>query len=306
MIYGKKFALFLMGCAVTLLAACGGEDAATKDVLENDPPIESGSTAAAPAGLQITAASKSAISMLWTASTSTTITSYTIERSSAGAEAFSQLATGLTATTTTYTDAAVDQFTAYTYRVRAVDADGASAPSNEDTAGPPPVGLQVAAPVPTDQGKVSEYGTNTSLALDENEDPLVAYVGEYTASATGDTCKLYFVRWDRANYEWKTAVEVDAALGNIDGGFPHKQVSLARDSSNGMLGIAYTVRDDQVWLALSTDGGSTWFKERIELNDDDISGNDNTWVTLGPALALSGGKTHVAYFHRCMKAHLGG
>lgn len=251
---------------------------------------------AAPTALIVTAASREAISIGWTASATATVTRYTVERAPVGGDAFAQVREGLSSTELVYTDFTVDPHTAYTYRVRAGNADGASEPSNEDTAGPPPASLQVAAAVPADQGTVHRYGTHSSLALDGNHDPMIAYVGEYSGNSSNDTCKLYFLSWDRVNYQWKAPHLVDAALGPIDSNQPHRQVSLARDKSNGRLGISYTVGNNEIWLTMSEDGGATWAKARVDLDDANYDGE-----TSNPSLALANGKTHLAYYHHCIK-----
>ncbi|OGQ88053.1 MAG: hypothetical protein A2289_20470 [Deltaproteobacteria bacterium RIFOXYA12_FULL_58_15] len=251
----------------------------------------------APTDLMVTMASGSAISLSWTASATPGVTSYHLERMPVGTSTFMPVADVAGGATLIYSDASIDPSAAYTYRVRAVDGkELVSEPSNEDTAGPPPAGLQVAAATPTDQGTVYRYGVHTSLALDENEDPAIAYVGEFSTSSSGDTAKLYFVRWNRTDYRWGAPLLVDE-LGGLNLNHPNRQVSLARDVNNGRYGIAYTVGYDQIWLALSGDGGLTWAKEQIDLDD---AGSDAE--TSNPSLAMANGETHVAYWHWCIKA----
>ena len=158
-----------------------------------------------------------------------------------------------------------------------------------------PFGCNVVIPASSPGGNYN-LGQHISLALDENDDPLIAYVvqdpngdGEQTDST------LYFVRWDRANRGWKAPIAVDV-VGEIYSSKPAREVSLARDVKTNGLGIAYMKGLDQIWLAQSQDGGSTWSKERLDQNEFTI---DN------PVLAMRDGNVHVAYnsrFVRCGKS----
>jgi len=296
----------LLGSAVTLLlSACSSDDAV--QAVGNDaglydvglPESAIANRPAAPSGLVVTAASKSSISLAWTASSSADVTSYSVERAALGTSVFAPVATGLAANAMSFTDSSISQYVAYTYRVLAVNVDGPSEPSNEDTAGPPPSKLQAATTNPTDQGKVYRFGTHTSLALDDNDDPMMAFDGEFSASGTGDTDLAFFVRWDRVNYRWKTPVKVDS-MGDINGDAPSRQVSLARGGTDQSLAIAYPRGYYQMWLATSEDGGATWRPERIDIPD-----NDNNYETSNPNVAMAGQVTHVTYYHGCIKAAQG-
>jgi len=255
-----------------------------------------------PTDLMVTAASRAAISLQWTASATPEVTAYRVERTPVGAATFEPVADVSGGATTSYSDTTVDPYVAYTYRVRAVvGGELVSEPSNEDTAGPPPAELQLAVAAPTDQGQVYQYGVHTSLALDENDDPAIAYVGEFSTNSSGDTAKLYFVRWNRTDYRWEPPLIVDDELGGLSPDHPDRAVSLARDISNGRYGIAYTVRYDEVWLALSEDGGLTWAKEHI-----DLDGESSEAETSNPTLAMASDEIHVAYWHWCIKAAVEG
>ncbi len=281
--------LFALGTALTI-TACSSNDPAghASDSGVVDPP-------APPTGLEITAASKASIGMSWTASSSVDVTSYTVERAPVGDATFAPVATDLATDMTSFEDTTVDQYVAYTYRVLAVNAAGASAPSNEDTAGPPPSRLQAATTLPTDQGTVSRFGIHTSLALDDNDDPIVAFVGEYDTLASGDTDRLYDVRWDRTNYQWAAPVQIDD-LGDIASDAPARQVSLSRDRSNNQLAIAYQRGPSEAWLATSGDGGGSWTKERVDVDDGGYAGPISN-----PRVVLVGGVTHLTYYHGCIK-----
>lgn len=266
-----------------------------------------GTAPSAPTSLTVISATKTQAQLSWMASTSTDVTSYTVERASEGSTTFTEVATGVAATA--YTDTTINQYTAYTYRVRAVNASGASNPSNEDKAGPPPTGFNVAVEIST---SYAFWGFNqVSMVLDENDDPMMTYV-QSDLNRNGnndDDSYLYFVKWDRTNYNWTAPLAVDM-VGQINNNQPHRQVSIVRDASTGTIGIAYQAEYDYtivnqlndnkgIKLALSTDGGSTWSTERV----DQISGECSAWGNAdpdycdnnSPSLVMSGGDIHIAY-----------
>src|ERR1022692_2502233 len=80
---------------------------------------------AAPANLTVTSATNKQVVLTWTASSGAT--SYVVQRSPLGAPFVSLTPS---ATTTTFTDTAIDAFTTYTYMVFAVSSGGTSVASN--------------------------------------------------------------------------------------------------------------------------------------------------------------------------------
>jgi len=99
-------------------------------------------TPTAPTGLNATASSTTlAINLAWT-DTSSTETSFTVERSQNGGGAWSILTSNLPQNTQSYSDAIVTASTAYSYRVKATNSSGSSGYSNTagttSPAGPPP------------------------------------------------------------------------------------------------------------------------------------------------------------------------
>ena len=119
---------------------------------------------------------------------------FTVERKAASGD-FAAISKGSGAPA--YTDAAIDAFATYVYRIKA-DAGV----SNEITVGPPPAGFSVASPL---AGAVANYklddeanfGVRMQLVLDRNGDPSMAYMvraplGDYSASLAE------FVSWNRA------------------------------------------------------------------------------------------------------------
>jgi hypothetical protein len=88
----------------------------------------------APTGLKATAVSRSRILLSWS-DTSTNETRFEIERSTAGGSF--QLVATVAANTTSFTDAGLRGRTTYSYRIRACNQLGCSAPSNEASATTP-------------------------------------------------------------------------------------------------------------------------------------------------------------------------
>jgi hypothetical protein len=163
-----------------------------------------------------------------------------------------------------------------------------SEPSNEITVGPPPAGFSLAAAVPPG-GREGNYGRHVALTLDVNDDAAVAFVHlDPDRDAHEDYSTLYFAAWDRARYAWKKPVLVDT-VGKIVSGTDQVQVSAARDATTNTLGIAYQKNSNEVWLAISTDGGATWSKQAVHRTArENYSGL--------PSLAMRDGRTHLVWF----------
>jgi hypothetical protein len=105
--------------------------------------VTTGSAPAAPTGLSATA-SNAQVKLSWTASSDAT--SYNVYRgTAAGAEVSTPVATGVT--TTTYTNTGLTNGTTYFYKVAAVNASGTSAMSNEASAKPAAVAVNVTSSV---------------------------------------------------------------------------------------------------------------------------------------------------------------
>jgi hypothetical protein len=186
-----------------------------------------------------------------------------------------------------YVDSTIDPFTTYIYRVSATSLNGTSTPSNEVTVGPPPVGYNIASPVPVTGA--GYWGQQVQMVLDANGDPALGFVYivgddnmDFSASA------VYFVSWNRAQYSWNPAVQV-ALVNDIRVPSPQATISLSRDPTNNTFGFAYANGDDlqRVDLSLSTDGGVTWKPQTVFSN----TGFQLQHV----ALALNGGQGYLAY-----------
>jgi hypothetical protein len=112
-------------CAAFLLGACGGSG--------DDNPVDPGSgVPAAPDGLAATAGSASSIDLAWSDHASDE-DGFRIELAPGGTTAFTEIGT-VPAGATTFVSTGLSATTAYSYRVRAYNAVGPSAPSNTATA----------------------------------------------------------------------------------------------------------------------------------------------------------------------------
>jgi hypothetical protein len=111
-----------------------------------------------------------------------------------------------------------------------VDAGGANDGATADACvtGLPPAGLfQLAAG--------EKIGRHTSLVLDEQGNPIVAYQkDDGTGSATSITIEMR--RWDASCSTWGPAMTVDTVGAMTDNG---RQIKLAYDASNGTVGVIY-------------------------------------------------------------------
>jgi len=228
--------------------------------------------------LKALSASRSEVKLSW-ATNAPKAAAFVVERQSSKTP-FAEIAK---VTTTEATDTKIDPYATYIYRVRVAETQTFS---NEVSVGPPPAGFNVAAPAPQDRH--NDYGLQVSLALDSNDDPIIAYVfDDPDKDSNREDSQLFFLSWDRAHYQWKQPVLADTT-GEIDNNTGQTQVSLARDASNNLLGIAYQ-KEPGIWLALSSDGGATWSTEPVFRGDNLEAGV--------PSLGMAGGKIHVAYFH---------
>lgn len=146
-------------------------------------------------------------------------------------------------------------------------------------------GFSLAVPTTGEGGSLREVGLHPSLALNGDEDPMVAYLAKEPGAGAINLC---FVAWDRKAGRWTTPVTIDT-VSEVFADSP--QLQLARDASNNTLGVAYHKSSDDVELALSTDNGATWKKEKVS-----VAGVEASAVASNPALALAQGKEYVSFF----------
>ena len=159
------------------------------------------------------------------------------------------------------------------------------------------------------------FGFGVSMALDENDDPMFAYLaveGSVEGAAVG-TCSpptdttgcdaLYFTRWDPCAGAFTTPVAIDHDLGYVAGNAGSQVVSLAYDPSTREVGIAYEKvfgtdpnwadSYGAVWLATQKAGQSGFATQQVSDNlrwgNTDVSTNDS------PALAMGGAQVYLAF-----------
>lgn len=164
----------------------------------------------------------------------------------------------------------------------------------------PPTGYSLAAAQSTQLAGSNRIGASVAMALDQNDQPVLAYVYEDPNGdgVTQDT-RVEFTRWSGADggfWEEPRLVEV---VGPVDTSHPHRQVSIARDEATGELGIVYVTSAATANLALSNDEGATWSLETVSEAGGAVS---------DPVLALRGGVAHLAYHQaaaRCSSGNCG-
>lgn len=162
-----------------------------------------------------------------------------------------------------------------------------------------------------------EFATGVSMALDENDDPMFAYLavpdsvqhGTAPGSCNPGTGSLigcdavYFTRWDQCAGAFTTPVVVEPVL-NYYGGNPGQQfISLAYDKGTHEVGIAYLklLPTDVNWadaystvnLATLKAGESTFAIQQVSDNlrwgVTDVSTSDT------PTLAMGGGNLYLTF-----------
>ncbi len=247
-----------------------------------------GQTPQAPQGLTVVSATAQKVQLSWTAADNVA-TGYTVQRKALTGS----YSTVLTVSGTTATDNTIDPYTTYVYRVRATTSSSSSGASNEVTVGPPPFGYNTAVPYPAglDPYYAGYFGAEIRTTLDTNGDPAIAYTfddpnqdGDYSDSA------LFFVRWDRAHYQWTAPVQV-ALIGEVQE-FTLTPISIAQDASNGVFGIAYEDETNPdtptVSVALSSDGGLTWSIKSLTGDGEGYS---------RPTVALGSGNVYLSFYH---------
>jgi hypothetical protein len=138
----------------------------------------------------------------------------------------------------------------------------------------------------------TELGFGASMALDENDDPMFAYLVYASAKAT-----LQFVRWDACNGAFTTPETVDS-LGGVGNNPGDRQVSIAYDPTTKEIGIAYqkVVPDPGlndatvVWLATRKPGAAGFATSMVSAGKNgDLNGAGT------PSIAMNAGKVYIAY-----------
>ena len=256
------------------------------------PSAEQGAAAAKPpAGLTATTATRHAVALSWTAGTLAD-TRFVVERKPLGASWTpppapkpSPIVT-INADGTSTRDDRVDARATYVYRVRALNTGAPSAPSNEITVGPPPVGFSQIVQAPPNETQPG-FAVAFSVTLDANDDPAIAYViDDPDNNSDPADSTLHFVSWSRALHRWNAPVTV-AIAGEIDKGVPRHGLSLARDGVANRFGIAYSASGNRELRVAFSEDGAAWRHVTVASGDEGATG--------GASLALHDGRIHLAY-----------
>lgn len=151
-------------------------------------------------------------------------------------------------------------------------------------------------------------GLHTTLVLDANDEPMIAFIRE--DSANPDNNALLFTRHDSRTSAWTTPVVAAANIGRTDSNPTMLQAQLARDPKTGRLGIAFQKteqfcgptngnKETTVHVTFSTDQGATWSpSERVSeakyTRNDPVNGVE-VCNTSSPRIAMRDGAVHVAW-----------
>ena len=256
------------------------------------PSAEQAAAVKPPTALTATSATKNAVVLSWTPGTAGD-TRFVVERKPLGAAWTpppapkpSPIVTIPTEGTSTRDDR-VDARSTYVYRVRALGAAGApSAPSNEITVGPPPIGFSQILPAPPNDSQPG-FAVAFSVTLDANDDPAVAYVIEDPDNNSDPAdSTLQFLSWNRAGYRWHAPVTI-APLGAIDKSTPRHGLSLVRDAVANRFGIAFSASGDRELRVAFSEDGAAWRQVTVLTGEEGAAG--------GPTLALHDGRIFLAY-----------
>ena len=205
---------------------------------------------------------------------------------------------------TVFNETSFDPFTAYVYRVRAVNTLAipvdVSDPTNEVTVGPPPYGFNRVVATPDGLDDAARFGRHTNMVLDPSGDPMMIYLYlDPNGDADYSDTELWFFRWDRAHFVWTKPVKV-ATIGDVASGSTATiSARLACDASNGAVGVIYEDLtkisvdnpDGSLWqisMADSSDGGVTWRRRVVASDHAEYN---------YPALAMGAGKVYLSYYH---------
>ncbi len=192
----------------------------------------------------------------------------------------------------TLTDSRFDAFTTYVYRVRAVGPNNVlSAPSNELTVGPPPVGFStvIATPKAMQAHDPAQFANQFRMTFDANGDPAIAYMtNDLNNDGELDDTNLSVITWNRAKYHWNTPVVLDT-IGNVSRSGTRRPFAFTRDAATGTFGLLHMIGEHELRFSTSADGGMTWKHSRVDRNTNE----DATIST--PALTMASGRVYLAY-----------
>lgn len=142
-------------------------------------------------------------------------------------------------------------------------------------------------------------GRTLSMVLDENDDPMFAYVDEAQGDAGETPYVIMFTRWDACAGAFTMPIQVDV---NHSGG----DVAIAYDPSTHEVGIAYEkdATDNNwadaygtIWLASMRAPATTFSLQELNNTHTCCHGNGTLadWPNYAPAIAMQGGHIYIAY-----------
>lgn len=178
--------------------------------------------------------------------------------------------------------------------------DGATGDASSCNKTPPSGFTTVAAMPASDMG---DYGNQATMTVDENGDPMVAFVDYGPSGSSADTDSvLYFTRWDRCTGTWTAPLNIDV-VGAFSKDAPSRQVAITRDAMTNAIGIAFVHigpppagfvnNTPQLWVASSTDGGKTFTKSQVSEHSQTQEGDIHS--AGNPGIAMYAGTTFLAY-----------
>lgn len=150
----------------------------------------------------------------------------------------------------------------------------------------PPSGFSTAVEIPPDGG--TRFGVSVSAIGDQFNQPLIAAVwDDPNGDGSRADTRVFFTRWNGEKKEYEPIKTVEV-VGEIDLTAPLRQVSIARDSVTGRIGIAYVKAGAGIRYAYSDDEGANFSLATVGM---DPGAGDSMF----PQLALRNGTAHVAY-----------
>ncbi len=150
----------------------------------------------------------------------------------------------------------------------------------------PPSGFSTAVEIPADGG--TRFGVSVSAVGDQFNQPLIAAVwDDPNGDGSRADTRVFFTRWNGEKKEYEPIKTVEV-VGEIDLTPPLRQVSIARDSVTGRIGIAYVKAGAGIRYAYSDDEGANFSLATVGM---DPGAGDSMF----PQVALRNGTAHVAY-----------
>lgn len=153
----------------------------------------------------------------------------------------------------------------------------------------PPNGWQMAVELPAGAAPSTKLGISVAALGDQFGQPVIAALYEDpNGDLNYDDNRVVYTRWDGVAKAFEPLRTIEVVGG---GPFvhPNRQISVARDTESGRIGIAYIKpQDNTVRLAVSDDEGANFSLSTV-------SDVPRAALMSNPSLGLQGGATHVAW-----------